>query len=101
MFVVDRLGVRSVARLLGVSPSQPSRWRTGAELPGPGTARRLLDLDHVLAQLVQVWPAEVAEDWLTTANPHLEGATPAEVLEVRGSAEVIDALRADAEGAFS
>lgn len=100
-FVVDHLGgVRAVAALLGVSPSQPSRWRRGEETPGPEAARMLVDLDHVLATLLQVWEPEVATDWLHTSNAQLDGARPIEVLRVRGSTEVVAAARAEAAGAY-
>lgn len=101
-FVVDHLGgIRAVADLLGVSPSQPSRWRSGQETPGPDAARLLVDLDHVLATLLQVWVPEVATDWLQSPNAHLDGARPIDVLRLRGSAEVVVAARAEAAGAYS
>lgn len=101
-FVVEHLGgVRAVAALLGVSPSQPSRWRSGQETPGPGAARLLVDLDHVLATLLQVWVPEVATNWLQSPNAHLDGARPIDVLRVRGSAEVVAAARAEAAGAYA
>src|SRR6478735_1524200 len=37
-------GVTALARALGVSPSQPSRWKSGKESPGPEAARKLVDL---------------------------------------------------------
>lgn len=101
-FVIEHLGgVRAVARLMGVSPSQPSRWRSGEETPGPDTARLLIDLDHALATVLQVWDAEVAADWLGSANGQLDGARPIDVIRIRGSAEVVAAARAEAAGAFA
>lgn len=101
-FVVDHLGgVRAVAALLGVSPSQPTRWQRGEETPGPEAARMLVDLDHVVATLLQVWHPEVATDWLHSANAHLNGARPIDVLRARGSAEVVAAARAEAAGAYA
>src|SRR5690242_3522745 len=35
-------GVTALARALGVSPSQPSRWKAGKESPGPEAARKLI-----------------------------------------------------------
>jgi len=41
-FLIDNFGgVTKVAAALGVSKSQPSRWKSGVELPGPEAARRL------------------------------------------------------------
>src|SRR4051794_24644104 len=60
-FLIDTVGgVTKLAQILGVSPSQPSRWRTGKEVPSPEVALRLLQLDHVMALAVQAWhPAVV------------------------------------------
>lgn len=90
-----------MACLLGVSPSQPSRWRSGKEAPGPQASRLLVDLDHVLASLLQVWTPDVAADWLQSANSYLDGARPIDVLRLRGSAEVVDAVRAEAAGSYA
>ncbi len=101
-FLIDSVGgVTELARTLGVSASQPSRWRTGEDVPSPEVASRLLDLDHVVALAMQAWDPAVVMDWLTTANGFLDGARPVEVLRQRGSAEVIDALKATLSGAFA
>ena len=97
-FLIETVGSgAAVARLLGVSRSQPYRWSTGDETPGPESARLLLDLDHVLARAMLVWPRDVALDWLEGSNSHLDGARPIDVVKERGSAEVIRAL----DGAFA
>ncbi|WP_354697475.1 hypothetical protein DSM112329_03105 [Paraconexibacter sp. AEG42_29] len=101
-FLIDTVGgVNVLARTLGVSPSQPSRWRSGKEVPSAEVAARLLDLDHVLALAVQSWHPKVVMDWMTTANGFLEGARPLDVLREHGSAEVIDALKATLSGAYA
>jgi hypothetical protein len=100
-FVVGILGNHRTAELLGTADSQPSRWRSGQEVPGPATAAKLLDLDHVLARLLLVWSSDVALDWLSGPNPHLEGARPIDVLMIRGPTEVIAALDADNAGAYA
>lgn len=100
-FVIRILGNQRTADLLKVSKSQPSRWRSGQEAPGPAAARRLVDLDHVLARLALVWDESLLADWLTTPNGFLDGATPVDVIEHRGTAEVIEAIDAEAAGAFA
>ena len=40
--LIARFGNNGTARLLGVSASQPSRWRAGTERPGPENERRLI-----------------------------------------------------------
>ena len=100
-FVVGVLGNHRTAELLGTADSQPSRWRSGQEVPGPATAAKLLDLDHVLARLLLVWSGDVAFDWLSGSNPHLEGARPIDVLMIRGPSEVVAALDADDIGSYA
>ncbi len=100
-FLTDTVGGAELARWLGVSRSQPTRWRTGEEQPGVETARELVDLDHVLTRALMLWAPRVAIDWLTSANAHLDGARPIDVLRIRGSAEVIEALDAATAGAFA
>src|SRR6478735_10682687 len=56
-------GVTALARALGVSPSQPSRWKSGKESPSDAVARRLIDLDHVVARAQLVWNPEVVPTW--------------------------------------
>ena len=101
-FLIDTVGgVNKLAKTLGVSPSQPSRWKSGQEVPSPDVAAKLLDLDHVIALAVQTWHPAVVMDWMTTGNGFLEGARPIDVLLQRGSAEVIDALKASLSGAYA
>lgn len=98
--VVSALGSNTVAELLGVSRSQPSRWRSGKERVSPANRARLTDLDHILNRLLQVlWPEE-AGAWLTALNPHL-GGRPVDVLALRGAAPVIEAIDALAQGAYA
>jgi hypothetical protein len=102
MFVIDNLGgVSEVARLLGVSKSQPGRWRDGKETPSPEAARRLVDLEHVLTRALMLWAPDAARVWMRSPNAYLEGATPEDVLATRGSSEVIEALDAAMSGAYS
>ncbi len=95
-------GTRRAADLLDVAPSQASRWASGESVPGPVQARMLVDIDHVLAHALLVWAdARVARDWLTTPNAHLDGFRPVEWIRAHGTSEVVDALRAEAAGAFA
>ena len=62
------LGALRVAELLGVSLSQPSRWRKGEERISADRQRDLLDLDYVMARLLHLFPKEQAENWMTSHN---------------------------------
>lgn len=96
----DNVGGSGVlAGMLGVSASQTSRWASGAERPGAAAAPLLIDLEHVLARTRLVWAEPVASVWLTSANAHLGGARPVEVLRLQGPGPVLEALDAAAWGA--
>lgn len=99
-FLADHLGSAELARLIGVSRSQPTRWRSGEESPGPDAARNLVDLDHVLTRALMLFPERVAIDWLYSSNSYLDGARPIDVVKTRGSADVIASLDAASAGAF-
>lgn len=98
--LIDELGNNRVADLLSVSPSQPSRWRSGKEGIGAENQRKLIDLDYVFGRLEQLFPSRQAEIWLTSYNAHL-GGRPIDVLRIRGAAPVIEAIDAEAQGAFA
>lgn len=100
-WLISVLGSNQVADLLGVSRSQPSRWRRGAEGLAARNQRAVLDLDYVVVRLHQLWVPEVAAVWLESPNAHLGGATPVEVLRQRGAGAVIRAIDAEAEGAYA
>ena len=99
---IDSLGGgTALAALLGVNKSQPSQWRNGNEVPSSDMQRRIIDLDHVVARAQMVWAPEIALAWLRSPNSHLNGAVPLDVLELRGPAEVLDALDAVLSGAYA
>lgn len=99
--LIDALGNNTVADIVGVARSQPSRWRSGQERLSPESRRRVSDLDHVLDRLLLELHSEQAGIWLTGQNPHLGGARPIDVLELRGAAAVLPAIDALAAGAFA
>lgn len=84
--------------MLGVNASQTSRWASGQERPGAVTAPLLIDLEHVLARARLVWGEPAASVWMKSANAHLGGASPADVLRREGVGPVLQALDAAAWG---
>ena len=100
-FLVDILGNKLVAELLQVAESQPSQWRRAKEVPGPQVAPLVMDLDHVVGRLLLIWDPSVIGDWLRGSNAFLEGARPIDVLVLRGSTPVIEAIEAEAQGAYA
>jgi hypothetical protein len=99
--VVRVLGNRRAAALLGVAESQPSRWRKALEVPSSQVAPMLVDLDHIIARLQLIWDEEVIGDWLEGTNAFLDGARPIDVLRVNGSVPVLEAIEAEAAGAYA
>ena len=89
-----------VAEVLGVSPSQPSRWSRGLESPGLEAGRLVVDLAHVMARARMIWSRDAALQWLHGSNSYLDGARPIDVLKTRGSAEVLAARDGAQSGAF-
>jgi hypothetical protein len=96
--LVDAFGGARLAKLLGVSASQPTRWVKGQERPGVAAAPLLIDLEHVLAKTRLIWGEEAAKQWLRSPNSYLEGARPLDVLHHRGPSAVLDALEAEMWG---
>ena len=99
--IVSVLGNKRAARMLSVSESQPSRWRNAQEVPSPQVAPALVDLDHIIARLQLLWDTDVIGDWLEGSNAFLEGARPIDVLLVHGSIPVLEAIEAEASGAYA
>lgn len=100
---VIRVGVgsdRSVAEILGVSPSQVTRWRQG-QTPDPLNADRLAALALVVEMLTRWLSTEVIEDWIRGPNEHLEGRAPAYLIERGQIADVVGAVEAMKGGVFA
>lgn len=91
-------GRATLARWLGVSPSQTTRWASGQERPGVTAAPLLIDLEHVLARVRLVWGEPAATVWMDSANAHLNGAKPVDVMRAEGVGRVLRALDADTWG---
>lgn len=100
VWLTSVLGNNEVASLLGVSRSQPSRWRRGLEGLGPVNRRAVIDLDYIVTRLQELYVPEVAKIWLTSSNAFLGGGTPVETLRQRGVLDVIAAIDAEAAGAY-
>ena len=98
-----RLGIgsdRSVAAILGVSPSQVSRWRRG-QIPDPDNADRLGGLALVVDMLSRWLAPGTLEDWFHGLNAHLADRTAAYMLRHGRVADVIGALEAEKAGVFA
>jgi len=91
---------RAVAEILGVSPSQVSRWRSG-QLPDPDNADRLAGLALVVEMLARWLAPELRESWLQGSNSHLADRAPAYLIRLGRVADVIGALEAEKAGVYA
>ena len=91
---------RAVAEILGVSPSQVSRWRTG-QLPDLDNADRLAGLALVVEMLARWLAPQVREGWIHGPNAHLAGLSPAYLIRLGRVADVVGALEAEKAGLYA
>ncbi|WP_264055581.1 MbcA/ParS/Xre antitoxin family protein [Mycobacterium heidelbergense] len=98
LFLADVFSRAQLAKWIGVSPSQTSRWASGEERPGPAAAPALIDLEHVYSRARLVWGGDSARIWMESANAFLGGARPLDVLLTDGPARVLQALDAEMWG---
>lgn len=91
---------RQLAEVLGVSPAQVTRWRRGQGIDELN-ARRVDLLELVMASLLRLYPAEVAEMWLHGFNPHLKGRRPIDLIRAGRARELLDAIDQERAGSFA
>ena len=91
---------RRLARALGVSPAQVSRWKRGQGVD-PDNAERLDLLELVMSFLLRVYEPETAEKWLFGLNPHLRDRRPIDVIRAGATAELVAALRQERADSFA
>ena len=94
------LSNKDTAEILGVSSSQPSRWKRGQERVSAASLPAVIDLDYVVSRILAEWAPEAAKLWLAGSEPHLLGARPIDVMILRGPLAVIPALDAIHAGAL-
>jgi uncharacterized protein (DUF2384 family) len=91
---------RRLAELLGVSPAQVTRWRRGGGIDLVN-AERVDLLELVLANLLRLYPAEAAEQWLRGLNPHLGDRRPIDLVRAGRAQELLGALAVERAGGFA
>ena len=90
-----------LADLIGVKPSQVTRWRQGSQTPSPESARTIMDFAYIVARAEATMHEKVVPIWLDSPNQFLRGSTPRECIKLGRIAEVIGAIDAEAEGAYA
>jgi len=100
---VIRSGIRSdrgIAEILGVAPSQITRWRQG-QTPDPDHADRVAALALIVEMLARALHPEVIEGWLHGPNSHLSDRTPVYMLRNHQLGTVVGAVEAMKAGTFA
>jgi transcriptional regulator with XRE-family HTH domain len=91
---------RAVAGLLGISPSQVSRWRKG-QVPDIQNADRLAGLALIVEMLLRWLEPEAIPGWLEGPNAHLGDRSPTYLLRHGQVADVIGAIEAGKAGVYA
>jgi transcriptional regulator with XRE-family HTH domain len=79
----EKGGMRSneVANLLGTRPETVSRWKKGRAYPHAGTEKALLELEFIVDQLSDFYNPNEARQWIFSPQKHLQGRSPAELIQ--------------------
>jgi transcriptional regulator with XRE-family HTH domain len=91
---------RRLARALGVSPAQVSRWTRGQGID-PDNAERLDLLELTMSFLLRLYEPETAEKWLFGLNRGLRNRRPIDVIRVGETEELLSALREERAGSYA
>ena len=91
---------RAISAILGVSPSQVSRWRRG-QSPDVDNADKLAGLALVVEMLSRWLAPEALEGWLYGVHAHLGDRSPAYLIGQGLVAEVIGAIEAEKAGVYA
>lgn len=89
--LVDDVGATRYAEMLDIHPNRLRDLRDGAA-PTPREFELATQLYAVIVMASRVFPLEATMEWLYKNNDHLEHARPIDVLRIRGSADVFDAI---------
>jgi uncharacterized protein (DUF2384 family) len=89
-----------LAELLGVNPSQVTRWRRGQGVDEVN-AQRVDLLELVMSSLLRLYPEDTAQQWLLGFNPHLGGRRPIDLVRAGRARELLDAISEERAGSFA
>jgi uncharacterized protein (DUF2384 family) len=91
---------RRLAELLGVNAAQVTRWRRGEGIDDLNAGRVDL-LELVMARLLRLYSAEVAERWLVGMNPNLGDRRPVDLIRRGQARQLLDAIANERAGSFA
>jgi hypothetical protein len=96
--LVETLGAKLVAFMVGRDPSTISRWTTGGVPQRDDAVRTLLLAYQVVDVLSTVEAAPTIRQWFIGMNPQLDDESPAEAIHEGRHREVMAAARAFVAG---
>ncbi|WP_165400116.1 antitoxin Xre/MbcA/ParS toxin-binding domain-containing protein [Motilibacter rhizosphaerae] len=79
-----------LAHAVGASLRTIQNWGQGTSTPRGKAATRLIDVQHVVGELRDVYSDEAIQIWLRSRNRNLEGRRPIELLGEGRVDEVIE-----------
>lgn len=97
--LIQTLGNNRLAAVLGVSPSQPSRWRTRKDQPSALHQQQIIELDHVMARLFSDMVPHAGLIWLDSHNDALR-TRPIDALALGDFNDVLGAIEIEEQGGF-
>lgn len=99
--LVAAFGTKQIAELLAINEEMLDPWLARRQLIPYDIAKRVIALHDVMTRALQIHSARTAVDWLVGNDPFLNHARPIDVLVLRGSASLIEALEAFDSGGFA
>ncbi len=91
---------RRLADLLGVQPTQITRWRRG-EAIHEFDAQRVDLLEFVLSNLSRLYSPDTVQTWLVSLNQFLGGRRPIDLVRSGSASELLDAIAQERAGSFA
>lgn len=80
-YLVENLGTKLVAHMVGKSAQTVTRWADGSQRPPqPDVERKLRGAFQIVQLLVETDSRHVVRAWFIGMNPQLEDQSPAEVI---------------------
>ena len=90
--LLKALGDDATSRLLDVPRTAILRWRNGSPIECSAVGR-VLDIHDAFTRALQVFEPDVALAWFLEPEPFFYGSRPLDVLDSRGLAPILDALK--------
>jgi uncharacterized protein (DUF2384 family) len=90
-----------IAKLLDVDVEMLEPWLARRQRISYDIAKRVMALHEVMTRALQIHSARTTVDWLVGNDPFLNHARPLDVLVLRGSAPLIEALEAFDSGGYA